>query len=107
MRGEAAVDGNAEVAGCPTDVFITDFTGCALPATDPRINGDLGPRLCARVGSATFNYARNLVAKCEGQSAPGAYIEFLAVAQQKKAILHVQVGVADATAVDPHENFSA
>jgi len=112
VRGKSAVDGNAEVAVGGAQVFLAGAAGRALAATDPRKHRNLGAGYC--VGTdflglrpGAFDSAGDLVAERERQRAPGAHVELLAVAEQEIAVLHVQVRMADAAAVDPHEHLAA
>jgi hypothetical protein len=89
------------------DVLITHTARRATPTTDPRVDRDLDAGLYVCIGTYAFNQPRDLVPQCEGQSTPRLHVEFLAVAQQKVSILHVQIGMTDPTTLDPHEDFSA
>jgi hypothetical protein len=45
------------------------------------------------------------VAERERQFTPGTNIKLLSTAEGEVAVLHVQIGMADAAARDPHEDF--
>ena len=83
MRGKAAVDRDAEMARRGADVLVARFARRALPAADPGIDRDLGAGLCIGIRAGAFDRTGDLVAEREGQRAPGAHVEFLAVAERK------------------------
>src|SRR6187431_188461 len=105
MGGIAAIDGNAEMTRSCADVLITRAACRTASTTNPRIDRDLGAGLCACIGARAFNQPGDLVPQCEGQSAPRLYVEFLAAAEQKVSILHVQIGMTDPTTLDPHKGL--
>ena len=57
--------------------------------------------------AGALDHAGDLVAEREGQGAAAAHVELLVVAQQEIAVLHVQVGVAHAAAVNADEHLGA
>src|SRR6516162_2754797 len=107
MRGKAAVNRNAKVPRRRADVLVADFAGGALAAADPRVDGDLAPGLDFRIRPGTFDCPGDLVPEREWQGAALPHVELFAVAEQKIAILHMQVGMADAAAGDTHQHFTA
>jgi hypothetical protein len=104
---KATINRDAEMTWRGADVLITHTARRATPTTDPRIDRDLGAGLYVRIGACAFNQPGDLVPQCEGQSAPRLYVEFLAAAEQKVSILHVQIGMTDPTTLDPHKGFGA
>jgi len=105
MGGKTAVHCDAEMARRRADIFLTRLAGRAPTATDPRIDRKLGARSHQR--PRALDLTCDLMAERERQRAAGADVELLAVAEQKIAVLHVQVGMADAAARDAHQNFGA
>jgi len=78
------------------DILFTDLARWTLATADPWKDRNSGSRFGAGVRTHTFYAAGDLVTKRERQCAAGADVEFLGIAEKKKTILHVQVGVADA-----------
>jgi hypothetical protein len=107
IRRKTPVHVNSEMTGSRANVLVTHFARSALPATDPGIHGDLGTGFCIGIRSRAFDRTGNFVAERERQRAPGADVEFLVATQRKVTILHVQVGMADATSLDPHQDLGA
>ena len=108
VRGKAAVGGDAEMAVGRAQIFLAGAAGRAGAAADPGIDRDLRAGLRARgVRSRALDHARDLVAERERQRAAGAHVERLAVAEREIAVLHVQVGMADAAALDAHQHLGA
>jgi hypothetical protein len=95
------------MARSSANVLVARFACCTLSATDPGIDGDLATGFCAGIWSRAFDDAGNFVAERERQRATGADIEFLAVAEQEEAILHMQIGMADAAALNSHQDLGA
>jgi hypothetical protein len=89
------------------NVLVTHFARRALPATDPGIYGELGTGFRIGIRSSAFDLTGNFVAERERQRASSADVEFLVATQRKVAILHMQVGMADATSLDPHQDLGA
>src|SRR5262249_31926115 len=54
-----------------------------------------------------FDHASDLVAERERQRAAGPHVKLLAIAEQKIAVLHVQVRVAHAAAFDANKDLRA
>jgi hypothetical protein len=107
VRGKAPINRDAEMARRGADILLTHTARDALPATDPRVDCDLGAGLHVCVGAYALNEPGDLVTKCEGQSSSGLDVEFLAAAQQEVSILHVQVRMTDAATLDPHKDFGS
>ena len=107
MCCKAAVNSRAEMPRRLADVFIARLAGGALSATDPGIDRDLRADFGFCIRSRLFNHAGDFVSERKGQSATGAYVERFAVAQFKKSVLHVQIGMADAASRNPHQYFAA
>src|SRR5262245_19960327 len=105
VSGEATVDGDPEMTRGRTNILITDLACGALPATIPRVDRNFGTWLCWGVGADAVDDAGNLVSQCKGQGAAGADIQFLAAAKQEVAVLHMQVGMADATPRNADKDF--
>src|SRR6185369_12655398 len=107
MRGKAAVGGNAEMARGCADVLVAGLAGRALAAADPRIDRNRRADFCLRIRPDGFDGAGDFMPEREGQGASGAHVELLAVAEHEIAVLHVQIGMADAAAMDAHQHFGA
>jgi hypothetical protein len=95
------------MTGSRANVLVTHFARSALPATDPGIYGDPGTGFCIGIRSCAFDRTGNFVPERERQRAPSADVEFLVATQRKVTILHVQVGMADPTSLDPHQDLGA
>jgi len=107
MCRKATVGGNPKMAWARANVLVTNLAGGALSATNPGIHGDLGAGFCTGVWPSAFDRACYFVAKRERQSASRADIESFVAAKRKVAILHVQVGMADAAPLDLHQDLGS
>jgi hypothetical protein len=95
VRGIAAVDRDAEHAGCIAQMLVPARTQPALAAADPGIGGiAFAFRDPLRVGPRRLHGAGDLVAQRERQRAVAAHVQLLAAPQIEIAILQVEVLVA-------------
>jgi hypothetical protein len=107
VRGEAAIDGNTEIAIVSAQILLAVAADGAGPRTNPGINGNTAAddrRI--DVAADAFDHAGDFMTECEGQGASGAGIELLVGAEGEVAVLQVQVGMANAAAFDAHQDFS-
>ena len=88
---------------CRADIFVADLARGAASAANPWIDGNLGTGLCSGVGANAVDYTGNLMSECEGKRTTSTNIKFLAVAEQEKTVLHMQVGMADATPLNSND----
>jgi hypothetical protein len=107
VRRVAAVDGDAEMARRKADVLVANLTGCALSAAHPGIDRGRAAGLDAGLGSGSGDSAGDFVAEGEWQRAARPHVELLAVAERKKAVLDMQVGMADTAAGNPDKHLGA
>src|SRR4029453_10414274 len=107
VAGKAAVNGDPEMTRRAADILIANLACCALSATDPGIYGNMTPRFYSHVRSGAFNPAGNFVTKRERKRTPRANIELFFSAERKIAVLHMQVGVADAATFDSDQYLGA
>ena len=95
--------------GARANIFVAGLAGRTLCRSRSRDR----PRPCApgfapsASGPSAFDHAGDLVAERERQRAALAHVELLAVAEREIAVLHVQVGMADAAALDAHQHLAA
>src|SRR5208283_2940343 len=97
---------NAEMARRRAEVLLAVPAGRAGAAADPRIDRDAASRRDRGVGTGFLHHAGDLVAEREGKRAAGADIELLVAAELEIAVLDMQVGMAHAASLDPHQNFA-
>src|SRR5215470_10506239 len=108
VRGKTAIDVDAEVARRRADVLVAAAAGRTVAATDPRIDRDRRAWRRRRGGLAgRLDRAGDLVAEGEWERATRAHVELLVFAELEIAVLHVQVRMAHAAAVDAHEDLRA
>jgi hypothetical protein len=108
VAGKAAVDGDAEEALLDAEVFVAVGAVAALAAADPGKHRALGAdEARRRVGADLLDHARDLVPERERQRHASGGVELLAAAEIGIAVLDVQVGVAEAAALDAHQYFGA
>src|SRR5712671_1372224 len=109
MAGVTAVRIDAEVARGGAIILLAMPAGGALAAADPWIDRDLVARPGVRpgVGTGARDGAGDLVAKGEGQGAALRDVELLVAAEPEVAVLDMQVGMAHAAALDPHQHLTA
>src|SRR5260221_6566223 len=111
MARIAAVDRNAEMTRRRAQILLAVPAGWAGAAADPRIDRDLAARrrdgIRRDLRSGAFDHACNLVAERERQGSARRNIQLLVADQSEKAVLHVEVGVADAASLDSHQHFAA
>src|SRR5881394_3920700 len=86
------------------EVFLASLARAALAAADPGIDRDLG---ASSIETGALDHARDLMPQRERQRAAFAHIERFAFAEREIAVLHVQVGMADAAALDANEHLAA
>ena len=94
--------------GARAQILLAGAAGRALcrnRSTD-RPRRDVQAAACGRRPRA-LDYAGDLVAKRERQRAARADVEPFVVAEHEIAVLHVQVGMADAAALNAHQYFVA
>src|SRR6185503_8215024 len=60
-----------------------------------------------RIGAGALDHARDLMAQRERQYAAFTHIERFAFAEREIAVLHVQVGMTDAAALDAYKHLAA
>jgi hypothetical protein len=92
---------------CIANILVTNLAGCASPATDPGIYGHLPVGFYTSIRARGFDRAGNLVTKRKWQRTPSTNIKLSFSVEYKVTILHVQVGMTDATTFDPYQNFGA
>ncbi len=108
VAGEAAVDGDAEEALLDAEVLVAVLAIAALAAADPWEDGFPGADEAGCYVRADFvDDAGDLVAEREGQRHAARGVELLAAAEIGIAVLDVQVGMAEAAALDAHQHFAA
>jgi hypothetical protein len=107
VAGKAAVNGDPEMTRRAADILVANLACCALSATDPGIYGNMTPRFYSRVRSGTFDPAGNFVTKRERKRTPRANIKPFFSTERKIAVLHMQVGMADAASFNPDQNLGA
>jgi len=119
MGGVAAVDLDAQVTRRSTDVLLAARASGTSAAADPGIDRDRAAVLdiaaraagsinCGRsLRAGTLDHAGDLVAEREGQGAARSHVELLVVAEQEIAVLHVQVRMAHAAAMNADQNLGA
>ncbi len=108
VGGEAAIDGDAEMAVRGAQILLAAAARRASAATDPGIDRDAAADGRA-VGfvSRGFDHAGDLVSERERQRAVLGDVEPLVAAEQEIAVLQMQVGMAHAAALDAHQHFAA
>ena len=90
------------------EILLAGLAGRAFAAADPGIDRDRCAELrVLGVGTGALDDAGDLMAEREGQRAARADVELLAVAEREIAVLHVQVGMAHAAALDAHQHLAA
>ena len=108
VGGEAAVDGDAEKALLDAEILVAIGAVAALAAADP---GEhrllLADQILRNVGADFVDDARDLVAERERQRHAARGVELLAAAEIGVAVLDVQIGVAEAAALDAHQHLAA
>src|SRR4051812_7002155 len=102
MRREPAVDLDAEMARCGTEVLFARVACGALTAADP---GKHRERLSNRhvgIRSGLLGHAGNLMAKREWQSPVrgSCDVEFLVAAKTEIPVLQMHIRMAHATAMN-------
>ena len=90
------------------EIFLAGAAGGAGAAADPGIDRDA----CAGRDAAASGPARSITPaiswpSVNGSVRPARDVELLAVAEREIAVLHVQVGMADAAALDAHQHLAA
>src|SRR5690242_2836315 len=89
-------------------VLLTAPAQRTCSAADPRIHRDAPADLCVgRIFARSLDNARDLMAERERQRTVLGDIEPLVATQRKITVLQMQVGMADAAALDPHQHFGA
>jgi hypothetical protein len=108
VRGEAAIDGDAEMAGLVAEMLIAAPAGTAGAAADPGIDC-VECRLIDRAGFGPGGdgVAGNLMAERERKAAQRTDIELFAVSQVEIPVLEMKVAVADAAIRDADEHLAA
>ena len=108
MRGESAIDGDAEVTMVRAQILFATAARGTDPATDPRIDRDTMADLrIGRILACAFDHAGNLVTERERQGPSGADIELFVAAEGEVAVLQMQVGMAYAATLDANQHFAA
>ena len=107
VSSKATINRDAEMARRGTDILITHTARRATPATDPRIDRDLGAGLHACIGACAFNQPCDSCPSVKGRVRPACTSSFLPPPSRKLFILHVQIGMTDPTTLDPHKDFGA
>ena len=108
MRGEPAIDRDAEVTMVRAQILFATAARGTDPATDPGIDRDTVADL--RIGcilACAFDHAGNLVTERERQGPSGADIELFVAAEGEVAVLQMQVGMAYAATLDANQHFAA
>src|SRR5579875_3775229 len=108
VAGKAAVDGDTEMPVAGAKVFLAATARGTLAATDPRVDRDAAAGRCPfGLAARALNHAGDSMPKGDRQGAAGGHIEPLVAAEGEITVLHVQIGMADAAALDAHKNFAA
>ena len=108
VAGKATVDRHAKKAVTRAKVLVAVEAVAALTAADPREHGHLlADQGFVRIRADFIDDAGDLVTEREGQGHAAGGVELLAIAKISIAVLNVQVRMAQAAALDPHQNFPA
>ena len=108
MRGKAAIDLDAEVARRGAQILLAGAAGRAFAAADPGKHRDrrAGLRPSHR-GPACSTTPAISWPSVNGSERSAAHVELLVAAEAEIAVLQMNVGMAHAAAVDPHQHFAA
>ena len=107
VRGEPAVDLDAEMARRGAEIFLPGLARGAFAAADPGKHRGRCADFHIRVGAGLLDDAGDLVAEREGEGAPRRHVELLVAAEAEIAVVQMQVGVAHAATADPHQHLGA
>src|SRR5262249_54140779 len=108
VRREATVDGDAEMTRCRADILLASFTRAALATADPRIHRDRAVQHdVLRVRASALDASGDLVAEREWKLTTAGYVQSLVGAELEIPILHMQVRMTHAAALDPHKHLGA
>src|SRR5271170_3754486 len=105
VTGEAAVDGDAEMAVLGAQILLAGAAGGASAAADPRIDRHAAAddRAVGRVAGG-LDHAGDFVTERKRQRAVFGDVEPLIAAQREIAVLDVQVRMAYAAALHADQN---
>src|SRR5204863_2123453 len=100
-------DLDAEVARRRAQILFARSARRTFTAADPGKDREGLPGLHVGVRTGLLHHARDLVAEGEGQGTERRDVELFLAAEAEVAVLQADVGMAHATAADPHQHLRA